>query len=76
MTARIPLTMTPIAPPDRCAKGYTMAPKERALAVQFLFIAHDFPPESKQSLREAIVEALDEAFLAGVAAAQRAKETV
>lgn len=43
-------------------------------AVQFIVITHDYPPESKQSLRDAIVEALDEAFLAGVAAAQRAKE--
>jgi hypothetical protein len=64
--------MDNIRPPNRMSTGHFMPPAERALEARFSSIIEDWPDESKIALRDAIVAALDEAFLAGVAAAKRA----
>lgn len=45
----------------RMRADYKAGPAERHLMMQFVVITHDWPRESRESLRDAIVAALDEA---------------
>jgi hypothetical protein len=64
--------MPNVPPRDRRVTGYKMMPAEKALAVQFVVITADWPDESKASLRDAILDALDEAHADGIARARDA----
>lgn len=61
-----------VPPKSRRESGYVFAPQERVLVNHLIWATADWPEESRRNLRDAVIDALDEASLYGIAAAAAA----